>query len=162
MFAYCNNNPVNACDKNGKAPDTFAGWVGEELGKLFYEWLTGDDHPSHQSESDNRTVTEKQNEQIGQAGNALLDSFMRWCNHQEEAQYMEAQLMSNVTPRIIVAGLKKGAEAALVVGSAAEISKRMKGSGQGYNSYDVAAEFIVGFVMGAGNEIRKIFKEIFE
>ena len=161
MFAYCNNNPANFKDSSGKIPDSFAGQFGELLSEFLYELFTGDDHPSNETESVERTIIEKQNEQIGQAGNALLDSFMRWCNHQEEAQRAEAQLMSTVTPRIITAGLESGTEAALLTGGV-EIAKRAKDGGQGTDPYDVAATFVVGFLIGAGKEIWKIFKETFE
>ena len=162
MFAYCNNDPTNLLDRSGKIPDSCAGQFGELLSEFLYELFTGDDHPSNETESVERTIIEKQNEQIGQAGNALLDSFMRWCNHQEEAQRAEAQLMSTITPRIIVAGLKSGAGAAFAMGAGAEIGKQMGGGGEGFNPHYVAAEFIVGFAIGAGNEVWQIFRETFK
>ena len=60
MFAYCNNNSVNATDKNGKAPDTAAGWIGEEIGKFIYELITGEDHPSRETERIQTEIAKKQ------------------------------------------------------------------------------------------------------
>ena len=91
MFAYCNNNPVNACDKNGKAPDTFAGWIGEEIGKFIYELITGEDHPSREAERTEAETTQKQNEMIQGGAKALWDACMRGYNIQREAQLMETQ-----------------------------------------------------------------------
>lgn len=62
MFAYCLNNPVNYCDESGNWPDNYAGRIGEELGKLIYEWLTGEDHPAREAEQYDRDIIHNQAE----------------------------------------------------------------------------------------------------
>ena len=87
MFAYCNNNPVNACDKNGKAPDTFAGWVGEELGKIVYEWIAGEDHPSREAERIEAKIIQKQNESIQSVTKVMWNAWVHSNELKAQAQY---------------------------------------------------------------------------
>ena len=60
MFAYCNNDPTNLLDRSGNIPDTFAGWFGELLGEVLYEMFTGNDHPSHETDSVEREIIKTQ------------------------------------------------------------------------------------------------------
>lgn len=95
MFAYCNNNPVNACDKNGKAPDTLAGWIGEEIGKFIYELITGEDHPSRETERTEAETTQKQNEMIQAGVKVLWDAYNSSIQRENDMQYRQAVLTNN-------------------------------------------------------------------
>ena len=64
MFAYCLNNPVNGADINGKSSDSYAGWIGELVGAFIYELITGDDHPSRQTEEIEQIVVREQTKMV--------------------------------------------------------------------------------------------------
>ena len=87
MFAYCNNNPANFKDSSGKIPDSFAGQFGQLLGEFLYELLTGDDHPSNETESVERTIIEKQNELVGRPGKAMWKAWVHTQELQVEQKY---------------------------------------------------------------------------
>ena len=86
MFAYCLNNPICFYDKSGEYADSYAGRIGEELGKLIYEWITGDAYLSQETDSKEWEIAQKQNELIKRGAKALWDASMRGYNIQQEAQ----------------------------------------------------------------------------
>ena len=74
-------------------PDTFAGWIGEEIGKVIYKWITGNDHPLNQVATVEQNIIIKQNEMIRNGAMALYDAYNRGYAIQQEAQLMEAQML---------------------------------------------------------------------
>ena len=93
MFAYCNNNPVNLYDENGKMPDTFAGWIGEQVGQIIYEVITGEDDPNKQVENLNDRILQKQMQAVNKVAKTAWDNYMRWNGLQQETQQNEAQMV---------------------------------------------------------------------
>ena len=90
MFAYCLNNPVNYSDEDGDRSDSIWGWIGEEIGELIYEWITGEDHPNDQAEALETEIISTQNEMIAGAAKAVWDAYMWSYNQQQEAQMQQA------------------------------------------------------------------------
>jgi len=92
MFAYCNNNPVNLMDRNGDSPDSIFAWIGEELGELLYEWITGNDHPSHQTETVEIAVVSEQNQMIADGASEMWDAYSEYAQDQEATQRRGAEM----------------------------------------------------------------------
>lgn len=92
MFAYCLNNSVNFCDKSGETADSYAGWIGEQLGKLIYEWITGDDHPAQETERIERDIIQKQNDMIQSGARALWNAYQRAYELEQETIMLQAEL----------------------------------------------------------------------
>jgi hypothetical protein len=68
MFVYCNNNPVNLYDEDGKMPDSIAGWIGEQIGKWLYEVYSTDE--DKRDTKGNLTINAK----LKRTGNAVLNN----------------------------------------------------------------------------------------
>ena len=92
MFAYCLNNPVNYSDKTGMVVEDWAGWIGEQLGELFYELITGDDHPSHQTRELENQIRQEQNRAIGNGFQSIWGAYMRGYALEQEAIMRQAQM----------------------------------------------------------------------
>ena len=93
MFVYCLNNPVNHADKTGMTSDSYAGWIGEQLGELLYELFTGDDHPSHQTRELENQIRQEQNKAIGNVFKSIWVACMRGYTQQQETQIQEAEMI---------------------------------------------------------------------
>jgi len=72
---------------------------------------------------------------------------------------MEAQMISEVSPRIIKAGVKSGVEAVIFGATYNEIEKHTQSGDPKSTATIVAISFAAGFVAGASMEIWNIFEE---
>ena len=91
IFAYCRNNPVNYFDKGGDRADSFFGWIGEELGKLIYECITGEDHPSRQTEVYENQIIMTQNKMVADTAKTMWDAYQRGYALEQEAILLQAK-----------------------------------------------------------------------
>ena len=76
LFAYCLNNPINFSDYSGESADSYAGWVGEMIGRALYEWITGEDHPGRTEETLANEVRQTQINAAVAGANALWDAYV--------------------------------------------------------------------------------------
>ena len=89
MFAYCVNNPMNYSDESGTWPDSYAGLIGEELGKLIYELLTGKTHPAEKYEDYTNHIIQTQSQIVQGVTQSGLDSRSHQIQLQVESQYKQ-------------------------------------------------------------------------
>ena len=72
MFAYCLNSPITYNDKNGRSATRYGDEPFEDVVRRTYEWLTGEEHPSQDTERRERELTQKRHELYARAWNAYV------------------------------------------------------------------------------------------
>ena len=92
MFAYCLNNPVNYSDKSGDLADSYSGWLGDLAGELFYEWITGNEHPNHQARELENEITRQQNKMIADVAEKVWDAYQTGYALEQENIMLQAKL----------------------------------------------------------------------
>ena len=102
MFAYCLNNPVNYVDKNGKLADSYSGWLGDLLGELFYEWITGNEHPNRQAREIENEITRQQLQMAQDGLVATWDAYMRSYTIQEEMRLQQELIQYELAKDVAV------------------------------------------------------------